>query len=64
MILALQWRRPNPPIVTRWRGPDGQLAQSALSASPTALAAIIGPPGLQGPPGDGNLAVIDGGIFT
>ena len=69
-VLTLAWRRPDPSIVTRWRGPDGRVAQNALFVPQPQLAAIIGPPGVAGdrgpagPPGDVATAVIDGGTFT
>jgi len=44
-MLVLRWRVPDPPIVTRWRGPAGML--DALRRDPLApLAGIVGPPGL------------------
>jgi hypothetical protein len=63
-MMTLIWRKPDPVIVTRWRGPDGSLAVSALAIPPQPIATLIGPPG---PPGsieglDG--AVIDGGTFN
>ena len=49
--LILQWRRPDPPVVVRWRGPDGVMLRGATDAPPTLIAAIIGPPGPAGPVG-------------
>ena len=53
MSLVLRWRVPEPPIVTRWRGPAGIAA--AVTRRPLApIAAVIGPPGpagAQGVPG-------------
>ncbi len=50
-MIALLWRQPDPPIVTRWRGPDGSLARSALAVPPLPIATLIGPPGPPGPQG-------------
>lgn len=48
--LALRWRVPDPPIVTRWRGPAGML--TAVQRKPEApIAAIVGPSGGPGPAG-------------
>lgn len=75
--LVLQWRRPPPAVVTRWRGlgrgPDSTILSAAPFDPPAPLAAIIGPPGSAGPSGpqgpdgppfDINAAVIDGGTFN
>ena len=53
-VLALRWRRPDPPIVTQWRGTSATMSASLASAPETPLAAIIGPPGVPGPPGSGG----------
>jgi hypothetical protein len=47
MTMMLQWRRVDPAIVTRWRGPQrgGELPQPK---APVHLAAIIGLPGRNG----------------
>lgn len=50
-MITLVWRRPDPAIVTQWRGPEGRVANSALMLPLPQLAAIIGPPGERGPPG-------------
>jgi hypothetical protein len=50
-MMTLIWRRPDPPIRTQWRGPEGRVANSALVLPLPQLAAIIGPPGERGPPG-------------
>ncbi len=50
-MIVLGWRKPDPPIVARWRGPDGSLAPSALAVPPQPIATLIGPPGLPGPQG-------------
>lgn len=50
-MIALRWRQPEPSIVTRWRGPDGSLAPSALAVPPLPVATLIGPPGLPGAAG-------------
>lgn len=66
MTMLLQWRKPPPIVVARWRGPDGVLAP-AVAASPIApVPTIIGPPGVQGPAGPaGPIAeIIDGGTFN
>jgi hypothetical protein len=68
-VITLGWRRPDPAIVTQWRGPSGRQAPRALSVTLPQLAAIIGPPGAAGdrgpvgPPPDLSIAVIDGGTF-
>ena len=46
-MMTLEWRQPDPPIITQWRGPDARIATSALSAGAPQLAALIGPPGLS-----------------
>ena len=69
-MMLLQWRMPDPPIVLRWRGPDGVIAAMAASNPPIPVPTIIGPPGTTGPPGpegppfDINAAVFDGGTFN
>lgn len=50
-MIALRWRQPEAAIVTRWRGPDGSLARSALAVPPMPLATLIGPPGVPGAAG-------------
>jgi hypothetical protein len=71
--LILQWRRPPPAVVVRWRGQDGAMLSAAPFDPPAPLAAIIGPPGTAGPAGpqgpdgppfDISAAVIDGGTFN
>lgn len=47
-MIALTWRQPDPPIITRWRGPDGSLAPSALAVPLRPIATLIGPPGTTG----------------
>jgi hypothetical protein len=70
MTLILQWRQPDPPFFTRWRGPDGKLAASALAVPVPPLPTIIGPPGVPGPVGPPGPAggeapdIIDGGTFA
>ncbi len=67
MITVLTWRRPDPPIITRWRGPTGRTAVTAAANPPTPVATIIGPPGVAGPAGptpDLTAAVLDGGTFN
>ena len=49
-ILALRWRVPPRPIVTRWRGPLG-MAQALARDPLLPIAAIVGPPGATGAPG-------------
>ncbi len=61
--MVVQWRRPDPLILTRWRGPDGRLAPSALAVPPLPIPTIIGPPGPAGPPGL-PADIIDGGTFN
>ena len=50
--LATAWFRPAPALETAWFGPDGGevLAFSAF-VEPSAIAAVIGPPGRDGEPG-------------
>ena len=50
MSVTLRWRVPPPPITTRWRGPLG-MAQALARDPVLPVAAIVGPPGLQGPTG-------------
>lgn len=59
-MITLLWRRPDPAIVTQWRGPEGRVANSALVLSLPQLAAIIGPPGERGPPGPPGSATEQG----
>lgn len=72
-MMLLQWRMPDPPIGTQWRGPDGMIAAVVAANPPSPLAIIIGPPGSagpvgpvgpEGPPFDINAAVFDGGTFN
>lgn len=49
--LVLRWRQPDPPVVTRWAGPDGRVQQIAANDPPQPLAAVVGPPGPVGPVG-------------
>ena len=69
MNMVLQWRRPDPPIVLGWRGPDGVLASAILVDPARSIPTIIGPPGVAGPAGvvgpAGPIAdVIDAGTFA
>ncbi len=64
MTLVLGWRQPDPPVLTQWRGPDSNLALSALAVPPRPLAAIVGPPGPAGPSFNLDAANIDGGTFN
>jgi hypothetical protein len=66
MTLLLQWRQPDPPLVLRWRGPEGGIAPAAAASSPLSVPTLIGPPGLPGPVGpQGPVAeIIDGGTFS
>jgi hypothetical protein len=65
-MMLLQWRMPDPPIVTHWRGPDGGIAAHVAANPPSPVPTIIGPPGEVGPVGpQGPIAeLIDGGVFT
>jgi hypothetical protein len=65
-MMILQWRVPEPAIVTRWRGPTGGLPSIALANPPAPIPTIIGPPGVPGPTGmQGPVAeIIDGGTFN
>jgi hypothetical protein len=50
VTLVLGWRQPDPPIVTRWRPQRrGRALPPRVAEAP--LAAIIGPPGNDGPRG-------------
>jgi hypothetical protein len=53
MSLTLRWRAPERPIVTRWQGPEG-LAEALVRNPALPIAAIVGPPGPQGPAGSGS----------
>lgn len=55
-MMQLQWRKPDPAIVTGWRGPDGSLATVLAANRSPLLAALVGPPGVQGPPGNAGPA--------
>jgi hypothetical protein len=61
-MIALIWRRPDPPIMTQWRGPEGRAANSALTIPLPQLAAIIGPPGERGPPGPPGSTDVQGPV--
>jgi hypothetical protein len=73
-MIVLRFRQPDPAIIARWRGPDGQMAAGAVVSPPLApVATLIGPPGVagpigpqgpEGPPFDINAALIDGGTFN
>lgn len=65
-MMLLQWRMPDPPIVTRWRGPDGSMATVVAANPPIPVPTVIGPPGVAGPIGpQGPIAeIIDGGTFN
>ncbi|MGL5838239.1 MAG: hypothetical protein ACRCY3_07025 [Sphingorhabdus sp.] len=64
-MIALRWRQPEPAIVVRWRGPDEAVAAEAIVSPPAPMpvAALIGPPGVAGPPGP-VAEIIDGGTFN
>jgi hypothetical protein len=64
-MMILQWRMPEPAIVTQWRGPDGGLAAIALANPPSPVPTIIGPPGVPGPTGPAGQfpTIIDAGTF-
>jgi hypothetical protein len=49
MTLVLQWRRPEPALTVRWRGPDDRIAAVAAADILAAIPTLIGPPG---PPGE------------
>lgn len=50
--LATAWYRPSPELETAWIGPDGREAPAfGEFAAPSAIAAVIGPPGRDGEPG-------------
>jgi hypothetical protein len=65
-MIVLQWRCPAPVLVTRWRGPDGRIALSALTVPVHPIPTVIGPPGVAGPQGPvGPVAeLIDCGVFA
>lgn len=59
MTLVLQWRRPDPVLATRWRGPDDAML-ATITATPYApVAAIIGPPGPSGGGGGGAIGEVE-----
>ena len=49
--LVLRWRQPDPPVVTRWAGPDATVDALAARDPPQPIAAVVGPPGPAGPAG-------------
>ena len=51
MTLVLRWRKPTPSVLTRWRGPD-PMPDAVVWVDPLPIAAIIGPQGPAGPPGE------------
>jgi hypothetical protein len=58
-MIVIAWRKPDPPLVTQWRGATGRAAASALSANETTIATLIGPPGIAGPaPLSGKVTII------
>jgi hypothetical protein len=61
-VINLIWRQPEPAIRTQWRGPEGRIANSALTIPLPQLAAIIGPPGERGPPGPPGSATGQGPV--
>jgi len=65
-MILLQWRKPEPALVLRWRGPDGAIASVVAANPPDSVPTLIGPPGVAGPPGpEGPVAeIIDGGTFN
>ena len=69
-MMLLQWRRPEPVVVLRWRGAEGAIAAMAAAKPPVPVPTLIGPPGVAGPPGpqgpaaDLSAAVLDGGTFS
>lgn len=63
MTMLLQWRQPPPPLLARWRGPDGMLAPTVAASSIGTIPTIIGPPGPTGPTGP-VADIIDGGTFN
>jgi hypothetical protein len=65
-MMLLGWRMPEPPIVTRWLGPDGGVAALVAANPPSPVPTVIGPPGVAGPVGpEGPVAeLIDGGTFN
>ena len=50
MTLTLRWQVPPRSVPTRWRGPLG-MAQALTREPALPVAAIVGPPGIQGPIG-------------
>ncbi|MEP7350521.1 MAG: hypothetical protein ABI668_11325 [Sphingorhabdus sp.] len=62
MNMLLLWRRPDPPVVLRWRGPDDGIVAVALAIPPVAIPTIIGPPGVAGPKGPAGPAGLAGSM--
>jgi hypothetical protein len=56
MTWVFRWRVPERPIMTRWRGPEG-MAEALVRNPAIPIAAIVGPPGPQGPPGSAPLRI-------
>jgi Collagen triple helix repeat (20 copies) len=59
-MITLLWRQPDPAIRTRWRGPDGRLAVSALAVPSVSIPTLIGPPGVAGIQGADGVSNIPG----
>jgi lysophospholipase L1-like esterase len=54
--LVLQWRYPDPPVVTRWRGVDAAMLAAVAREPEAPIAAVIGPPGVAGAVGPAGAA--------
>lgn len=46
--LTLRWRKPAPPLLLRWRGPDARVSAAAQASPLSPIAAVIGPKGEPG----------------
>lgn len=51
--LVLGWRKPDPLLGLRWRGPDDSVVAAAQANPAAPIATIIGPPGSSGSGGSG-----------
>lgn len=64
MTLVVRWRKPVPALNLQWRGPDNRVERALVIDPASPVAAVIGPPGDAGIPGDVNNAVLDCGTFN
>jgi hypothetical protein len=57
-MLAIQWAQTPPPVVIQWAGPDGRLYDELGDTPPKPVLTLVGPPGIQGPPGPADSEVV------